>query len=240
MKKINLFCLPFAGGTRQSYREYKTRFPAFVRFIVMEYAGRGSRIREALQTDIRTIVNDLYHQMVDNLEEDYALYGHSMGGIVAYLLARKILDNGFRPPLHLFITGTSGPSSVSRREKNLHLLDKAEFLEEVAKLRGLPEEILADSEFMDFFEPVLRADFAANETYSYEEKEPMDVPITVITGTEEEMKKVDIHLWQKESSHKVDFRVMRGHHFFIYSNPVEIVNIIVRKLVSSQPHYHYE
>jgi surfactin synthase thioesterase subunit len=206
----------------------------------MEYPGRGTRIREALQTDIRAIVNDLYDQIKDNLEEEYALYGHSMGGRIAYLLARKIIDNGRKPPVHLFVTGCPGPSSVEGRQKKLHLLDKAEFLEEVSKLRGLPDEILADKALMDFFEPVLRADFTVIESYLYEETEPMDIPITVITGTEETMKKTQICLWQKESRCEVDFRVMKGHHFFINSHVAEIVHIIVQKLISSPKFHHYE
>lgn len=206
----------------------------------MEYPGRGARVREALQTDIHQIVDDLYNKIKGNLEEDYAFYGHSLGGLVAYLLTKKIIAHCNRPPLHLFITGMPGPASNEGRKSSLYLLEKAEFLEEIGKLRGVPDEVLADSELMDFFEPVLRADFKVNETYLYEETEPIDVPITVITGTEENLKQADIRLWQRESRHPVDFRVMRGHHFFIYSNPAEIVNVIVRKLISSQKHYYYE
>ena len=240
MKKIKLFCLPFAGGNKHCYRDYKARFPSFLNFIPLEYPGRGMRIRESLQTDMRAIVDDLYYQITDSLEEEYAFYGHSLGGIIAYQLTKKIIDNGRRQPLHLFVTGSPGPSSVEGKEKNIHLLDKTEFHEELKKLRGLPDEVLADKALMDFFEPVLRADFKVSETYLYEETEPMDVPITVITGSEEDMKQTEIYVWQKESSRKVDFRVMQGHHFFIYSHVVEIVDIIVQKLITLQKHYHYE
>jgi surfactin synthase thioesterase subunit len=214
-------------------------FPSFLNFLPLEYPGRGTRIHEALRTDIHAIVDDLFDKIKVNLGVDYALYGHSMGGIITYLLAKKVIAAGCRPPLHLFITGTPGPASDRERKKSLYLLNKTEFLEEVGKLRGLPDEILADSELVDFFEPVLRADFKVSETYLYEETEPMDVPITVITGTEEDMKQADIRLWQRESSYEVDFRVMRGHHFFIFSSTAEIVNIIVRKLISSQKYYQY-
>jgi surfactin synthase thioesterase subunit len=240
MKKINLFCLPFAGGNKHSYRQYKLRSPSFLNIIPLEYPGRGARINEALPTDTQEIVDDLYEQIKGNLEEGYALYGHSMGGLIAYLLTKKIIECGHRPPLHLFVTGAAGPSSARGRGKQLHLLDKTEFLEEVGKLRGLPDELLADHALMDFFEPMLRADFKVSETYSYEESDPMDVPITVITGSEEEMKKEEINVWQKESSRRVDFRVMEGHHFFIYSHVVEIVDLIVRKLITIQKYYHYE
>src|ERR1700744_3855745 len=138
MKKINLFCLPFAGGNKHCYREYRIRFPPFLNLIPMEYPGRGTRIREALQTDIHRIVDDLYDKIKSSLEEDYALYGHSLGGLVAYLLRKKVISRRGKSPLHLFITGTPGPASSEGRKKNLYLLEKAEFLEEVGKLRGVP------------------------------------------------------------------------------------------------------
>src|SRR6185436_20234780 len=135
MKKINLFCLPFAGGNKHCYRDYKVRLPAFLNFVPMEYPGRGARLREALRTDTGAIVDDLYDSIKDGLDEDYAFYGHSMGGLIAYLLTKKLIAAGHRPPLHLFITGTPGPASHVRRKRCLYLLDKAEFLTEVSKLR---------------------------------------------------------------------------------------------------------
>jgi surfactin synthase thioesterase subunit len=234
MNSVNLFCLPFAGGSKYSYRELEESAPPFLRVIPLEYPGRGTRLREPLLKDVNALLEDIYGQIKDELNKNsYAVYGHSMGGLLACLLVRKIIQNDHPPPLHLFITGTMGPSAVERKEKKRHLLDKPDFIEELKRLDGSPDEILGNDELLDYFEPIIRADFQATETYEYEEAPPLNIPMTVITGTEEEMEPADIGLWQKETSIKVDFRRMRGKHFFIFKHPGVIVEIISKKLLTN-------
>lgn len=235
MENIDLFCLPYAGGSKYAYREYEKLSPPFLNIIPLEYPGRGARTKEPFISDVHGLVDDLYTQIRHSLKDRrYALYGHSMGGVIAFLLARKIIDNNGPPPVHLFITGTYGPSSGKRGQKKYHLLDRDAFIEAVKKLGGLPETLLENSELMLFFEPILRSDFKANETYKYERREPLSVPFTVITGTEEDMLPEDILLWQNETKYNVDFRKMHGNHFFIFKQPNAIIHIIAVKLFSSR------
>ncbi|HMS63989.1 MAG TPA: thioesterase domain-containing protein [Ignavibacteria bacterium] len=230
-KSINVFCLPYAGGNKYSYREFEKTAPEFLNLITLDYPGRIPRIREPLLPDINGLVNDIYRQIKHKTDlKEYAIYGHSMGGLIASLLTKKLIENKHRVPLHLFITGTSGPSAPSRREKKRHLLPQKEFLQEMKDLDGIPEEILQTEELLHFFEPVLRSDFRACENYIHTETEPFNIPVTVITGADEDMEKVDIHLWQKETRQIVDFRVLPGNHFFIYDNINEIMEIISEKL----------
>ena len=97
-------------------------------------------------------------------------------------------------------------------------------------LGGMPDAILENEDLLSYFEPILRADFQACETYTYERSEPFNIPMTVITGTEEDMTLEDIELWQNESSQKVDFIRMPGKHFFILEHAEEILKIITEKL----------
>jgi len=234
MQTINLFCLPFAGGSKYSYRDFEEIAPPFLRITTLEYPGRGSRIKEPLVTDLCALIEDVYQQIKNELDKStYAIYGHSMGGLVACLLARKILVNGHQPPLHLFITGTMGPSAREKEEKKRHLLGKTAFIDELKKLNGSPQEILNNEELLDYFEPIIRADFKASETYTYEEDLPLNIPFTVITGTEEDMEPDQIMLWQKETKLKVDFRRMAGTHFFIFKYPDSILGIISKKILNS-------
>jgi surfactin synthase thioesterase subunit len=232
MEKINMFCLPFAGGNKYSYRQYQDHAPSFINIIPLEYAGRGGRVKDPLSGDIVAVLNDLYAQVTNLIDSHkYAIYGHSMGGLLASLLARKLIRNNYKPPVHLFITGTPGPSALSRTENKRHLLGKNEFINELRSLNGMPEEILRDKELLDYLEPVLRADFKVTENYIHTEMDRLDIPMTVITGTEENMKPEDIFLWQKETNAAVDFRRMPGNHFFIHQSPFEIIQIVAKALV---------
>ncbi len=232
---LNVFCLPFAGGNKYSYREFKEKAPSSINFINLEYPGRGARIKEPLVSDVSTLVNDLYKDIVTIVEkEDYAIYGHSLGGLMCYLLTKKLVENGHRPPVHLFISGTTGPSSNSRIEKKRHLLPKKEFIQELKDLQGMPDEILNSDELLEYYEPILRSDFQASENYIYDNCDPLDIPITVITGIDENMEAADIELWQKETKHVVDFKRFPGNHFFIYNYAQAIVQIISNKLLTTK------
>ncbi|MHA4811619.1 thioesterase II family protein [Flavitalea flava] len=232
MKKTNLICLPFAGGNKYSYRDYERKAPSILNIIPLEYPGRGARIQEPLLSDINALVADLYQQVKGMLDHpSYAIYGHSMGGLIGCLLTREIVLRNHRPPLHLFITGTAGPAAPSRRDTKRHLMEKAEFLEEIKNLNGSPDGVLKSEELLDYFEPILRADFKACESYVYEESGALNVPMTVITGTEEDMEEEEIALWQKESNQTVDFRRMPGGHFFILNYPDSILEIITGKII---------
>lgn len=231
---INLLCLPFAGGNKFSYKKYETEAPSGLKIIPLEYPGRGSRGNEPFITELSLLAEDTYSQVCPHLAEGgYALYGHSMGALLALLVTRKIVNNDQRPPLHLFISGAEGPSSLRRRQKQRHLMDKKKFIEEIIKFEGSPGEILQHEEFLNYIEPVLRADFTAIETYIYNEDVPLNIPITVINGTEdEELKPNDICLWQNETSKPVDFVYMQGKHFFIFDFPLCITTLMLNKLLS--------
>lgn len=233
MRRIILFCLPYAGGNKYSYRQFESKAPSFLELRTLEYPGRGGRIHEPLMFDINALVDDLYREMESRLSgNEYAIYGHSMGGLIACLLSRKIVTNDRNPPLHLFITGTSGPSSPLRKNRKRHLLDRAAFFDEVKKLNGSPDHILENEEMLDFIEPILRADFCATETYIYESADPLRIRFTVITGTEEDLLMEDIKLWQRETTCKVDFEQLKGGHFFIYDEVEAILRTISNKILN--------
>jgi external thioesterase TEII len=240
-KKINLLCLTFAGGSKYSYRVFYDKAPPFLNIVTLEYPGRGSRIKEQLISEIHTLVDDLYRQIKDIVDtERYAIYGHSLGGLIAYLVTLKLLENNHTRPEHVFITGTEGPASSSRLEKKRYLLPKNEFIEEIKDLGGMPDEILQSEELLDYLEPILRNDFKISETYIYDNHLPLNIPMTIITGTEEDMKNEDILLWQNESTLPVEFMQMEGGHFFILQHTDRILEIISRKLQKHLIPQNYE
>jgi external thioesterase TEII len=232
-KKINLLCLTFAGGNKYSYRKLFDKAPSFLNIITLEYPGRGTRMKEQLVSDVHALVDDLYRQVKSVVgKEKYAIYGHSLGGLMAYLLILKLSESNHNQPEHIFITGTTGPSSSSRLEKKRSLLSKSEFINEIKNLGGMPDEILQNEELLNYLEPILRNDFKVSETYIHKDRAPLNIPMTVITGTEEDMKNEDILLWQNETNLPVDFKQMQGGHFFIFKHIDNILETISEKLIN--------
>lgn len=198
-------------------------------------------MREALLTDMGQVVDDIYEQLMRKMDDNvYAIYGHSMGAFVTLLLTRKITDAGQRLPLHLFLTGTTGPMAYEKEKKKRHLLSKEDFLQEIIELEGCPEEILQHPDLLDYFEPILRADFEVAETYTYQAHAALDIPFTVITGTDENITETDISTWQQESTYAVDFRKMTGNHFFILNNSEKIISLITDKLFQANKTASYD
>lgn len=216
MKHVNIFCLPFAGGNKYSYRPLRWQEYG-LNMIGLDYPGRGGRIADPLMDDLGMIANDLCRILgSQDLGDDYLLYGHSMGGIVGFELIHRLAEAGIKPPVHFVVTGTTAPSCTRRSERNWHHLPKPAFIRKLRELNGFPDEVLADPDMFDFIEPIIRADFKALECYQYEKRLPLSVPITIITGTDEDIGGEEITAWQKETTQRVDFLKMNGNHFFIF------------------------
>ena len=227
--KLNLICLPYAGGTKHSFRYLNKSILENVNIHSYDYPGHGNRIKESCLTDMNDIVDDIYSQIQPLLNKPYAIYGHSMGAILSYLLTRKIELNKLNLPLHVFVSGTDAPS-VRHKKELRYSLPKDQFIEKLKKLGGMPDEILENEELLGFFEPILRSDFKAVETFKYSKQNPLEVPITVMIGDGEELEEEDVLKWQDETVHQLDVYTLKGGHFFIFDNGNEITDLISKYL----------
>jgi len=224
-----LICLPYAGGTKHSFRYINKSILENINIYSFDYPGHGNRIKESCLVSMNDIVDDIYSQIQPILNEPYAIYGHSMGAILSYLLTRKIELNKINLPLHVFISGTDAPSVKSKKEVR-YSLPKDQFIEKLKKLGGMPDEILENEELLGFFEPILRSDFQAVETFNYIKLDPLNVPITVMIGDKEELEEEDVLKWQEETTHKLEVYNFNGGHFFIFDNGKEITELIAKYL----------
>ena len=230
--KINLICFPFAGGSAYSYAAFQKFTPNNIRLITVEPPGRGKRIDQPLLSNINAIANDVFLQVKPMLKEPYAFYGHSMGTIVAYLITKRIASEGLPQPMHLFVSGRMGPSAKDN-EPPIYHLPPDEFRKELKAIGGIPDEFLADDNLMNFFEPILRADFRSNELYEYETiTTPFDVPVTVMIGKEEKITEEEAMTWQLETTKPINLHWFSGGHFFILDHAAEIMRIVGQTLTS--------
>ena len=228
-QRINLICLPFAGASIYSYRDITTQIADFINIIPVELPGRGQRISEPLLSDIHKIVDDAFLQIKAHINIPYAIYGHSLGTLLGFLLVKRILNEDLPQPIHLFFSGRGGPS-VQDKDKHIHALPKKEFIKKLQEYEGSPQEILNDESIMEFFEPVLRADFKAVSNYPYNEDTPFNIPITVMIGTTENTTYEEAMKWQDETSKEISLRQFPGGHFFIYQHSQEIGRIFSHTL----------
>ncbi|TRX60221.1 thioesterase [Fulvivirga sp. M361] len=229
MSKTTLFLLPYAGGGSRSYHcfeKYSTHTDLVLHSLTLP--GRESRFDESPLSCLEDMVEDLFLQMAKVLPSTYALYGHSMGALLSYLLARKIYDEKWPPPQHLFVSGRQAPS-VPHHNSTLHRLPGNEFRKQLMHYGGLPSSVIGNPKLLALFEPYIRADFKAVETYHHSESVPLDLPISVFLGRSDVVSFTDGMLWDIETNATFDIQYMPGKHFFIFHNTEALINFFSLK-----------
>ena len=231
MNKANLICFPHAGGSKFSYNRFVDVAPGDLTVIPIELPGRGARIHEDLIHDTPGMVDDVFNQIKGKVMTDvpYALYGHSMGALVGYLVTRRIAQERMPMPIHLFFSGAKPPSTIED-EPPVHLFKREELIDELRKLGGIPDRILNNEKLIHFLEPIVRADFRVIRTYQHQRGLPFDLPLTVIIGTRENISAPQAQLWQQETSKKIELKFFEGDHFFIFDHAPEIMRLVYQRI----------
>lgn len=224
-----LFCFPYAGGSSAVYRPWKQYAMGFD-LISVELSGRGKRMHEPLYANLHDATDDLYEWISSQTADhtSYALFGHSLGGLLAYELAQTIRQHGGKQPEHVFISGRGAPNIKRNEDKKYHLMNEEEFKKEVIGLGGTPPEFFNYPELTNLFLPLLRNDFRLAETdLSDRVVNPFDYDITVFLGKEDhEITPQQVDAWKVHSKGTCTFHYFPGSHFFLHDEVQRITNII--------------
>jgi len=226
-QKTNLFMFPYAGGNKYSYQLYNRKLADTFNVIPLEAPGRGARSKEPLSSDLEELALDLFGQIRGLLDRPYFFFGHSMGSWLAYLVTDLIREHKLLQPEHLFFTGSGNPAHY-RPTVIRHKLNKQEFFGHLADLGGLTPEVLNNEALLDYFEPILRADFMAVECYQHKPRKPLTMPITVCIGDDEPNITYSMaKAWDTATLGQFEVFVFKGNHFFILEHSEEISALLV-------------
>ncbi|MEV5412743.1 alpha/beta fold hydrolase [Thermopolyspora sp. NPDC052614] len=221
-----LICLPYAGGAAAAYQIWRWLAPDGLQVCPVELPGRGARFGEDLFQRLTPLVETLADAIAPALDRPFAIFGHSMGALLAFELTRTLRKFGLPEPEHLFVSGAVAPGTP-RRERPLHDAPDNEIRRKLRTLGGTPEELLGNDELMELMLPVLRADFAVLETYEYREQAPLAVPITVLAGRSDPVVPVSaLRGWRDQSTVPLRLRLFPGGHFYLHDAAADIVRLI--------------
>lgn len=224
---LRVFCFPYAGGSAQVFRPWQRHFPAKVDICPVHLPGRGKRISETPFTRIKTIVKAIADAVFEGPQEPFAFYGHSMGALISFELARELRRRSAIGPRHLFLSARRAPT-VPDPEGPTYNLPNDEFLAELRRLNGTPPELFEMPEARELFLPMLRADFEMVDTYVYEDEKPLSCPITVYGGMQDDfVTPEDMGEWQKQTSSTFVKRMFSGDHFFIHHPTSQFFNALL-------------
>jgi len=229
---VRLFCFPFAGGGAAAYREWLVAAP-WLDVCPVEIPGRGERFSEAPQDKLQAMVAVVEAAIDTALDIPFAFFGHSMGALVAFELARRLRAKSRPLPLHLFVSAHRAPQ-LPRTRRDRATLPAAELREDLQSLNGSERRGLDNEELFELFLPVLRADLAACESYAYENEAPLPCSISVFGGNADaEVSCADLEAWQVHTLASFSVDLFAGGHFFLEQQRTAVLARIQDSLLAA-------
>lgn len=212
---LQLFCFPFAGGGASIFRKWGSKLPKNVEVCAVQLPGREDRLLESPFQQVQPLVETLAEAVFIDRKGPYAFFGHSMGALIAFELCRQLRRLDERQPDHLFVSGRRAPHLPDRRPTTYDL-PHAEFVQELRRLSGTPNEVLQDPDMMAFIMPTLRADFTLCETYSYVDDMPLTCSISAFGGLKDRDVDYDeVAGWRETTTGSFSLQMIPGGHFFL-------------------------
>jgi surfactin synthase thioesterase subunit len=212
--RLRLICFHPAGAGPLLYRDWPRRLPADVEVWAVQLPGRESRFGEPLLTDYQQAVVQLAAALRPYLDRPYVFFGHSMGAVLAYGVAMDRERRGERGPERLLVSGCPGPGSEPHRAERAGWSDD-QLVEELRRMGGTPEEVLAERELLSLLLPILRADFTLVASYRRPEGPLLDCPVTILGGEEDTVTLTDLERWRTVTRRDSALYTFPGGHFFL-------------------------
>ncbi|MDH6125448.1 alpha/beta fold hydrolase [Kitasatospora sp. GP82] len=227
--ELTVLLLHHAGGAAGAYTPFVRHLPPNWRVLGLELPGRLMSPAEAACHSAEHAVEWLLPSVAAELagEGEYAVFGHSMGALVAFELVRELERQG-RPPVWLGISGSPAPSHLGLRHGSRRDLWPHERLVQfMRELGGTPENVLDHTELVETMVRTLRGDLAIVDTYRYTEGPRLGVPVSVYTGREDPVAPEEaVRPWSEQTGAGIGFRSWPGGHFYLY----EQVESVARQL----------
>ncbi len=229
-----LVCLPYAGAGASFYRPWAALAGDALEVVALQLPGRERLIDEEPYRDVHRAVDGLLAQLRERLGDDggrVALFGHSLGAVLAYELAHRLAAEPGVEPVHLFVSGAPAPGQ-GRTGRATGLSDD-EFLARVGEFAGYRHPAFDDPEMRELLLPALRADVEMHESHVPSTELPLNMPLTVVRGQDDELVGYDDAVsWSKSTARDFAYVELPGGHMYLTEAAPALVRVIVSTLVS--------
>jgi medium-chain acyl-[acyl-carrier-protein] hydrolase len=213
--RLRLFCFPHAGASALIFRTWPDSLPADIEVCPIQLPGRGTRLMERPFTELPPLVEALAQALAPLLDMPFAFFGHSLGALVSFELLRRLRRQYGLHPACLLVSAAGAPQ-LPHRGSPIHALPDKEFLAELRRLNGTPSELLDHEELMKIMLPLLRADFAVYENYTYANESPLNCAISAFGGLQDQrVSERDLQAWSAMTNNSFSLRMLPGDHFFL-------------------------
>ncbi|MEU0273313.1 alpha/beta fold hydrolase [Streptomyces sp. NPDC006307] len=239
---VRLVCFPHAGGAASAYLGLQRELVPAFDVLAVQYPGRQDRRAEPPVDDIGRLVQALADEVERELvpgaagvdaPRPYAFFGHSMGAVLAYELARELDRRGVPGPCHLFLSGRFAPTPQGNDTDRLDTDEK--ILAMIRRLGGTVGAVFDDPDVLEMVMPPLRADYRAIGTYTWRPGPPLDTPLTVLVGDRDPVVPVDGAAgWCEHTTAPAELHVLPGGHFYLDQRTADVADIVRDALAPAQ------
>ncbi|MCX5203698.1 alpha/beta fold hydrolase [Streptomyces sp. NBC_00237] len=226
----SLVCLPFAGGGAGFYRAWKALPDHAPRIVPLQLPGREEQFVDEPFRDVAAAADALAPSVAGLVGGDpVALFGHSLGAVLAYEVARRLEQDPAVELTHLFVSGSPGPwTGRSRRATGLA---DDEFLDRVQEFAGYEHDALADPDMQELLLPILRADVEMHENYKPVSDGLLRTPVTSLRGTDDRLVgRERAAEWQHATSAAFRLVELAGEHMYLTESPLPLIDAVTQAL----------
>jgi surfactin synthase thioesterase subunit len=214
-----LYCFAHAGGGGSFFQPWRELLEPEVDVRPVVLPGRETRISEPPVTSVTELVDPVARAIEADVAGrpggDYAVFGHSMGSVVAYEVTRRLEAGPGADPSCLVVSGRRAPHLPARHEP-LHVMPDDAFLDAVVRLNGTPDELLEHDDLIRLLLPTMRADFTVSETYREQPGTRLRCPVAALTGdADPQADLAEMAGWRVTTTGPFTLRVFRGDHFYL-------------------------
>jgi medium-chain acyl-[acyl-carrier-protein] hydrolase len=210
---IRLICFPHAGAGATVFRPWSARLSPWIELVAVRLPGREGR-HDPLPDDLHDLAATATRELGDLLHAPYALFGHSMGALIAFEMAHVARSRGLRSPVHLFVSGRGAPQlhrpSQPSRDHSLPRLAA-----ELRRREGTPELVLREPALVAAYGRILVDDLDLCASYECANRERLAVPLSVLAGADDpDTCPESLRAWRDQTTGPCQFHTFQGGHFF--------------------------
>ncbi len=222
-----MICFPPAGGWFTTFEPWRPVMPAGVDLWAVTLPGHGLRLREPPMTDVRAMALRVAGEIAGQPQLPYAVFGHSMGSMVAVETVRELVRRGLPPPRALGVSGIRAPHiPVPPADWG----DRERVVDRLHELEALPPHVMANPKLMDALLPSFHADLAATDAYRAQ-PEPLDVPLFAWAGAKDPASSVhEVSAWRRHTTGPFRLTVLDAGHAYLSAHAERISKPLVESL----------
>lgn len=215
----HLICLPYAGAVSNIFSDWPKRLLG-TEVCAVQYPFLMDSIKKSV--DYQLYFDELVLNCRNHIKRKFAIFGHSMGAILAYALA-KSLEAYELVPECVIVSGSFSPFLVNEDETKMHLWSDEELIKFLKKQNSTIDNKMFKSDmFQEIYLPKLRSDIKImGECVVELQKRCMTKYISCdiyALGSQEDEDTTQelLNTWSNLTTKSFYTKIFPGDHFYIH------------------------